>query len=257
MADPSVALGYWRKPEDSAATFQARLTDEPGAGPFLRTGDLGLLLDGQLYMTGRLKDLVIIAGANHYPQDIEWTVQSHCPELRRDHCAAFSIGGEVGGDGGERLVILAEPERLLDDWDPLFRRIRTAVADHHDIAVSAIVLLKRGGILKTSSGKLQRRACQSAFLESQLDGSRSCGMRPRQSSWPSGAISSPPKPTWIWTVSVGTMSDLFATTSPSAVKSPTSFGSSRRPSTAAAWLSRSCLGPTRRPSFLRAYLMNS
>jgi acyl transferase domain-containing protein/acyl-CoA synthetase (AMP-forming)/AMP-acid ligase II/acyl carrier protein len=166
VADPSVALGYWRKAEESRTTFQARLLDEPGAGPFLRTGDLGFLRDGELYITGRLKDLIIVGGVNHYAHDLEWTVQQHCPELRRDHCVVFSIER----DSAEQLVVLAEPEVQCNDWTPLFRRIREVVADYHELSVAAIVLLDRGGILKTSSGKLQRSACRQAFLEGRLNG---------------------------------------------------------------------------------------
>jgi len=164
LADPSVALGYWRKPEDSRATFEARLRDDPSETKFLRTGDLGFLLDGELYVTGRMKDLIIIAGVNHYPQDIERTVETYCPEIRRDRCVAFSIDR----DDAEQLVILAEPERLQADWTSLFRRIREAVASQHQLSVAIVVLLKRGGILKTSSGKLQRSACRQAFLKGRL-----------------------------------------------------------------------------------------
>jgi acyl transferase domain-containing protein/acyl-CoA synthetase (AMP-forming)/AMP-acid ligase II/acyl carrier protein len=164
LADPSVAAGYWRKPQESLSTFQAYLADEPSAGPFLRTGDLGFLRAGELYVTGRLKDLIIIGGVNHYPQDIEWTVQSHCPELRRDHCAAFSIDGP----DAEQLVFVAEPEYVQSDWQPLLERIREVIATYHDISPAAVVLLKRGGMYKTSSGKLQRSACRQAFREGGL-----------------------------------------------------------------------------------------
>ena len=164
IAGPSVALGYWQKAEDSRATFQARLCDDPDEGPFLRTGDLGFVRGGELYITGRLKDLIIIGGVNHYPQDIEWTLQKHCSELRRDHCVAFSIER----DGEEQLVIVAEPERRQADWNLLVRRIRELVASYHELSVVAIALVERGSILKTSSGKVQRRACRQAFLEARL-----------------------------------------------------------------------------------------
>ncbi|HEU4594573.1 MAG TPA: SDR family NAD(P)-dependent oxidoreductase [Pyrinomonadaceae bacterium] len=163
--DPSVALGYWQKEEDTRETFRARLAGEDADGSeYLRTGDLGFILEGDLYVTGRLKDLIIVGGVNHYPQDIEWTVQSNCPELRRDSCAAFG----VERDGAEQLIVVAEAERPQADWAPLFRRIRETVASHHELSVAAIAILKRGGILKTSSGKLQRRACRQAFLEGRL-----------------------------------------------------------------------------------------
>lgn len=164
VSDGSVALGYWRRDEDTRATFQARMDGQPEPGPFLRTGDLGFLHEGELYVTGRLKDVIIAAGVNHYPQDIEWTVQSNCPELRRDHCAAVSI--EDAGE--EALVILAECERPAIDWPPVFRRIREAVATQHGLAVRQIAVLKRGSLQKTSSGKIQRRANRQTFLDGEM-----------------------------------------------------------------------------------------
>ncbi len=106
VSDPSVAQGYWRRAEDTEATFRAFLADT-GEGPFLRTGDLGFIRDGELYVTSRIKDLIIVAGANHYPQDIEWTVERCHPDVRPSGVAAFSIAV----DGEERLVVAAEVER--------------------------------------------------------------------------------------------------------------------------------------------------
>jgi acyl transferase domain-containing protein/acyl-CoA synthetase (AMP-forming)/AMP-acid ligase II/acyl carrier protein len=165
VADPSVAVGYWGRPEESVATFGARLADAPQAGPFLRTGDLGFLRDGELYVTGRTKDLIIVAGVNHYPQDIEWTVQQSHAELRTDHCAAFAV--EV--DGEERLVVVAEVNRPPEDWQPLFAAVRRAVAETHEVELYAFAALRKGGILKTSSGKLQRQGCRAAWTVGQLD----------------------------------------------------------------------------------------
>lgn len=164
LADPSVAQGYWQKAEDTRTAFQAHLSDDHTKTAFLRTGDLGFLRNGELYITGRLKDLIIIGGVNHYPQDIEWSLQEHCPGLRRDCCAAFSIER----DGVEQLFIVAEPERLQADWTPLIRSILKVVASYHELSVAAIALLKRGSIFKTSSGKIQRSACRQAFLDGQL-----------------------------------------------------------------------------------------
>jgi len=165
VADPAVAVGYWERPEDSAATFGARIADAPEYGPFLRTGDLGFLKDGELYVTGRCKDLVIVAGVNHYPQDIEWTVQQSHAELRTDHCAAFSVDDK----GEERLVVVAEANRPLDDWQPLFAAVRQAVAETHEVELYAFAALRKGGILKTSSGKLQRQGCRAAWLAGELE----------------------------------------------------------------------------------------
>jgi acyl transferase domain-containing protein/acyl-CoA synthetase (AMP-forming)/AMP-acid ligase II/acyl carrier protein len=164
VASSSVAAGYWRRDEETRATFGARLNDDPAAGPFLRTGDLGFVDGGELFVTGRRKDVIVIAGANHYPQDIEWSILSDCPEVRRDHCAAIASEG----DCSEQVVILAEPERPLPDWSELLRRIRGIVAREHGLAVAAVAILPRGGIFKTSSGKLQRSASRDAFYAKRL-----------------------------------------------------------------------------------------
>ncbi|MDZ7992526.1 MAG: type I polyketide synthase [Nostoc sp. EfeVER01] len=164
ISDPSVALGYWNKTEATKQTFQAYLADT-GEGPFLRTGDLGFLKDGELFVTGRLKDLIIIGGANHYPQDIEWTVEECHSSIRSNHCAAFAV--EVEEE--ERLVVAAEVERAVENIDEVVKAIRHAVAQAHELEVYAVSLLKKGGILKTSSGKIQRSACRKAFLEGSLE----------------------------------------------------------------------------------------
>ncbi len=161
----SIGAGYWRRPEESETTFRARLTDQPMRGPFLRTGDLGFLLDGELYMTGRQKDLIIVAGVNHYPQDIEWTVQSLDMAFRRDHCAAFSI--DVGGE--EHLVVVAEMERQVEDWSLLLGSVRRALSENYDLDLYGLCLLKKGEVLKTSSGKLQRRDCREAYRHRRFD----------------------------------------------------------------------------------------
>jgi myxalamid-type polyketide synthase MxaB len=162
---PSMAQGYWNRPEETEHTFNARLADTHD-GPFMRTGDLGFLHEGELYVTGRLKDLIIIRGRNHYPQDIERTGEQSHPALRADCGAAFSI--DVDGD--ERLVIVQEVEREYrkPNVEEIASAVRRAVAAHHDLQVHAIALVKTMTIPKTSSGKIQRRQCRADFLAGNL-----------------------------------------------------------------------------------------
>ncbi len=167
VSSPSVAQGYWNRPEATEETFRAYLADT-GEGPFLRTGDLGFLLDGELFVTGRLKDLIIIRGRNHYPQDIELTVEKSHPALRPSCCAAFSVEGE----SEERLVIAQEVEETyLEklDVDEVVGAIRQAVSQQHQLQVYAVLLLNTGSIPKTSSNKIQRHACKAGFLDGSLD----------------------------------------------------------------------------------------
>lgn len=166
----SIAKGYWNRPEQTKETFHAYLADT-SEGPFLRTGDLGFLKDGELFITGRLKDVVIIRGRNHYPQDIELTVEQSYVGLRTGASAAFSVFS-VDVDKEERLIILQEVERSLLrnlDVEQVTKAIRQAVTEHHDLQPYAVLLLKTGSILKTSSGKIQRRACQAAYLAGSLN----------------------------------------------------------------------------------------
>ncbi|MEJ2691910.1 MAG: beta-ketoacyl synthase N-terminal-like domain-containing protein [Candidatus Thiodiazotropha sp.] len=168
VSSSSVGAGYWCRPDESKTTFQAC---PQGAKKYqrqyLRTGDLGFMRDGQLYVTGRLKDLIIIRGSNHYPQDIELTVESAHAALRAGHGAAIS----VDIDGDERLVVLQEVERVYIrslDVREVVNSVRLAVAKEHDLQIHGLALLKPGSILKTSSGKVQRAACKKAFFEGNL-----------------------------------------------------------------------------------------
>jgi acyl-CoA synthetase (AMP-forming)/AMP-acid ligase II len=171
VAGPSVAQGYWNHPEATAQTFQAHLANN-GEGPFLRTGDLGCLRDGELFVTGRLKDVMIIRGSNHYPQDIEQTMAQSHTGLRSGCGAAFSVAIE----GEERLVVVQELERSYrsarshqGDVREVMTAIRHAIAEVHGLQVHAILLLRAGSVPKTTSGKIQRQACKIGFLTRSLN----------------------------------------------------------------------------------------
>jgi acyl-CoA synthetase (AMP-forming)/AMP-acid ligase II len=159
VAGPSVARGYWNRPAETEATFRARLADS-GEGPYLRTGDLGFVRGGELFITGRIKDVVVIRGRNHYPHDIEATVQSAHASLRPGCGAAFEVvrGGEA------RLVITQEVGRVRGlDAARLAGDIRQAVAERHELQAYDVVLLEPGSIPKTSSGKVRRASCRAAY----------------------------------------------------------------------------------------------
>ncbi|MGZ3457723.1 MAG: condensation domain-containing protein, partial [Archangium sp.] len=163
---PSVAQGYWRRAEETARDFHAHTAD--GAGPFLRTGDLGFLReDGQLFVTGRLKDLLIIRGRNHHPQDVELTAEQATAALRPGCGAAFSV--EEAGE--ERLVMVYERDtrRQQDESiEEVAQTLRQRIAEQHELRLHALTLIAPGSLPKTSSGKIQRRACRAAFLAGEL-----------------------------------------------------------------------------------------
>ncbi|MCP4349673.1 MAG: SDR family NAD(P)-dependent oxidoreductase [Desulfobacterales bacterium] len=201
----SVAQGYWQNPEETKDAFQAYITDT-GQGPFLRTGDLGFLSDDELFVTGRLKDMIIIRGRNYYPHDIEMTAEKSYPRLRPGCSAVFEV--EINGE--KRVVVTAEIERRqrdrrkkspdksgykgkerrhrsgkrqhtelpyydsLENKEPVdvekaVKAIRRAISEEHELEVYAVLILKIGGIPKTSSGKIQRYACKKGFLNKTLD----------------------------------------------------------------------------------------
>jgi acyl-CoA synthetase (AMP-forming)/AMP-acid ligase II/acyl carrier protein len=165
LAGASTTQGYWNNPEETARTFGATLRDT-GEGPFLRTGDLGFVRDGEVFVTGRLKDLLIVRGRNHYPQDIERTVEQSHRLFRGGGAGAFSVQ-----DAGEEVVVVVqEVERQATALavDDLAAAIRSAVSEQHDLHVSSVIFIKAGSLPKTSSGKLQRRACRDQFLTGQL-----------------------------------------------------------------------------------------
>jgi acyl-CoA synthetase (AMP-forming)/AMP-acid ligase II len=177
---PSVPGAYWGLPEESAATFEGYLADTK-EGPFLRTGDLGMVADGEIYLTGRLKDLIIIAGRNHYPSDIELTVQQSGAPVRPGACAAIS----EPVNGAEELVIIAEvderklpadalsggmeSESMDEFWASAVKTIRGAVSMWHGLSVQSVVFVKPRSLEKTSSGKPRRRHYQKLFLKGDLD----------------------------------------------------------------------------------------
>jgi len=172
LAGGSIASGYWNQPSETARCFEAYLAS--GRGPYLRTGDLGFLRDGELYVTGRLKEMMIFYGRKLYPQDIEWTIETASRSIRPGGTAVFSV--EIAGQ--ERLVVAAElekdgasaeaPERGDRDPPRLRGTLREAVAVAHQLQIHDIVFLRRGALPKTSSGKLQRIAAQQAYLDGTL-----------------------------------------------------------------------------------------
>ncbi|MFP2927562.1 condensation domain-containing protein [Pyxidicoccus sp. 3LG] len=161
----SVASSYWERAEESEATFRAHRADT-GEGPYLRTGDLGFLAGGELFVAGRIKDLIILRGRNHYPQDLELTAEGSHPAMRPGCSAAFS----VDADGEERLVVVMEVDRkLLAEPSEAIDALRRAIASAHEVAVGTVVLIPAGGLPKTSSGKVQRRACRAMYLAGELE----------------------------------------------------------------------------------------
>ena len=196
LRGPNVASGYWQKPEESEVVFGGRMAD--GSGPYLRTGDLGYLRGDQLFVTGRMKDLIIMNGRNYHPEDIERVVEKASPSLRPGSSAAFC----VEQDGREVLVVVAEVERRMGerrkadggttderrqadrrevavlpavtpdqppDPDDLRAAVRRAVVESFLVPVEAVELLRAGTIPKTSSGKVQRFACRKLFLDGELE----------------------------------------------------------------------------------------
>jgi acyl-CoA synthetase (AMP-forming)/AMP-acid ligase II len=186
VSGPGVAAGYWRRGDETHRAFGARLCDST-AGPFLRTGDLGWIQGGQLFVSGRLKELVIVSGRNHHPVDLERTMEACHPAIRRHGCAAFSM--DIGGE--ERLAVAAEVDssyepdvetgppagipasrgprsRVRLRPDTLTTAIRLAIALGHDVQPHRIALVAPGGLPRTSNGKIQRRACRALLLADRL-----------------------------------------------------------------------------------------
>jgi len=167
ISGPHVAQGYWRMPDLTEETFHARLSGS-GEGPFLQTGDLGFLRDGHLVVAGRIKDVIIVRGRNHYPQDIERTVAQSHPSLQPQSGAAFSL--DVNGEA--RLVVVQEVRRTaLKDLpaEEVACQVRQQVLEVHELALHALVLIKPATLPKTSSGKIRRGVCHSAYVQNRLE----------------------------------------------------------------------------------------
>jgi len=170
---PGVASGYWRKWAESARVFDARVRDSSD-GPFLRTGDIGVRRNGELYVTGRLKDVIVVAGCNHHAVDLEQTVDGCHPALMSNGCAAFS----TVVDGEECLVVAVEiapsgaaevdREHARATADAIDVAVRAAIGSRHGVQTRRVAIVAPGGIPRTSSGKIQRAACRALWLSDRL-----------------------------------------------------------------------------------------
>ena len=182
MQGDNVGRGYWGQPEETALTFGAKLLSRLGEGShaqgsvadgsWLRTGDLATYLDGEIYVAGRIADLVVIDGRHYYPQDIEATASEASPMVRRGYVTAFAVPvDEIRGaasDAGPRLVIVAERAAgtSRDDPQPAIDAIQAAVSQRHGLTVSDVRFLPAGAIPRTTSGKLARLASRAEYLGS-------------------------------------------------------------------------------------------
>jgi acyl carrier protein len=159
---PSVAQGYWNQAEDTDAVFGVRVEDREGQ--FLRTGDLGFFRDGELFVTGRVKDVIVIRGRNHYPQDIEQSAEEAHPAVLPG--AAFALED----DEGERLVVVHQLDRQYrgTDYHQIVTAIRRTIVEQHELDPYAIVLIRQTSLPITSSGKVQRNLCREQYLSDKL-----------------------------------------------------------------------------------------
>jgi acyl-CoA synthetase (AMP-forming)/AMP-acid ligase II len=176
----NVGRGYFGREDETQRTFgnklQSRLESAshadgaPDNSYWLATGDLGVYLDGHLYLTGRIKDLIIIDGRNHYPHDIETTVSLASPAIRAGYVAAFSVPAGTldlpGGNSGEELVVVAERAAGVGraDPEPIVAAVRAAISREHQVRVSDVRLVAAGHIPRTTSGKLARKACRAEYI---------------------------------------------------------------------------------------------
>lgn len=195
----NMGIGYWGRENETNATFRNKVTERLPEGShaegsaadanWMRTGDYGVYFDGELYITGRVKDLVIVDGRNHYPQDLEFSAQEASTALRPGFVAAFSVpanqlpaevfaqGSHSGlkfdaDDASEQLVVVAErgPGAGKADPMPIADAVRAAISQRHGVTVRDLLLVPAGSIPRTSSGKIARRACKAAYIEGTLRG---------------------------------------------------------------------------------------
>jgi acyl-CoA synthetase (AMP-forming)/AMP-acid ligase II len=159
-----VARGYWGNSEGTRDTFHAYLPD--GRGPFLRTGDLGFFKEGELFITGRLKDVIILQGSKHYPQDIEASIQAEIPAVQPDAVATIGLSSPTG----EQVIVVAEVQRMLRNTDlqGVANSIRRVVSKDHGLTLQDVLLIRPGTLPKTTSGKIQRRLCGELYLSQGL-----------------------------------------------------------------------------------------
>ncbi|WP_439379280.1 fatty acyl-AMP ligase [Amycolatopsis lexingtonensis] len=164
VSGPNVGRGYWGRPDASAAVFGLPPLDPDTGEGWLATGDLGVLFDGELFVTGRLKDLVVVDGRNHYPQDIEQTVEEHAA-VRPHSAAAFAIevpGGEVA------VVVLERAKDAEADIADAVADLRAAVSAGHGLGLHDVVFLAPGEVPRTSSGKISRARCRASYADGSL-----------------------------------------------------------------------------------------
>jgi acyl-CoA synthetase (AMP-forming)/AMP-acid ligase II len=174
----NIGRGYWRRPEETELTFGNKLQSRLAIGSradgteygetWLRTGDLGVFVDGQLHITGRIKDMIIVDGRNHYPQDIEATVAAASSAIRAGYVAAFAVPADDGA--GEQLVVIAERAAGAGkvDPEPVLAAVRAAVSRTHALPIADVRVVAAGTIPRTTSGKLARRACRAEYLAGRL-----------------------------------------------------------------------------------------
>ena len=163
----SSALGYWQQKEESERVFEARLPGKQADDKtYLRTGDLGFIKNGELFVTSRLKDVIIVDGTNHWPHDIEWTINKCHPAIKGDNTtAAFAVGSQFE----QKLTVVLEVKKGFTAYNELFELIVSAISENHYLTLHRLVVATYGSIPKTSSGKVQRSLCKKLFLQETID----------------------------------------------------------------------------------------